>query len=74
MRYPSQTQKRIIVKSISYRFIGLLINFCITYLLTKNTNTAVKASLFIEILQTFAYYGWENLWNQIEWGMVTKHD
>jgi len=74
MRHPSQTQKRIIIKSLSYRFIGLLINFSITYFLTKSPKIAVKASLFIEIIQTFAYYGWENLWNHIEWGMKLKHD
>ena len=73
MRHPSQTQKRIIIKSLSYRLIGILINFCITFFLTKNTKIAIKASIVIEIIQTFAYYGWENLWNKIEWGMTTKH-
>ena len=56
--------------------VGRLVGVDLTrrHLLTKSPKIAIKASLFIEMLQTIAYYGWENLWNHIEWGMITKHD
>ena len=67
-KYKLQSNERIIVKSIIYRFIALLITFIITYLFTNNFRKSFKVSIFIETLQFLSYFIYEIVWNNIEWG------
>lgn len=67
-KYRLQSNERIIVKSIIYRFIALLITFFITYLFTNNFRKSFKVSIFIETLQFISYFVYEIVWNNVEWG------
>lgn len=69
-RYRLQSNERIIVKSIIYRFIALLITFFITYLFTNHFRKSVKVSVFIESLQFISYFIYEMVWNNINWGYI----
>ena len=69
-RYRLQSNERIIVKSIIYRFIALLITFFITYLFTNHFRKSFKVSVFIESLQFISYFIYEMVWNNINWGYI----
>lgn len=69
-RYRLQSNERIIVKSIIYRFIALLITFFITYLFTNHFRKSFKVSVFIESLQFISYFIYEIVWNNINWGYI----
>ena len=66
--FPKQTQKRLIVKTIIYRVLGLLITFSISYIFIKDFTKSIFSSILIEFTQTIVYYLYEMYWNTIEWG------
>ena len=66
--YKLQSNQRILVKSVMFRFIALTITFIITYLFTSNFKKSIKVSVFIETLQFISYFIYEIIWNNITWG------
>ena len=69
MKYLVQSQKRIVIKTILYRILGILITFIGGYLFTKNYKNAFLITMLIEITQMIVYFIYEQLWNKIEWGI-----
>tara|TARA_R110001592_G_scaffold18537_1_gene76806 strand:+ start:405 stop:635 length:231 start_codon:yes stop_codon:yes gene_type:complete len=65
-----QSQKRILIKTIIYRILGVLITFIGGMLFTNNIKSAIKVTMLIEIVQTIVYFLYEEIWNKIKWGYL----
>ena len=63
-----QSQKRILIKTLIYRILGIFITFIGGILFTKNIRSAFIITMLIEIIQTVIYFIYEELWNKIDWG------
>ena len=64
-----QTKKRILVKTILYRMIGITITFIISFWWTKEVTSSILLTLIVEFLQAIVYFIYENFWNKIQWGL-----
>jgi uncharacterized membrane protein len=56
------TQKRHIVKSISWRFFGSLDTFLLSFLIIDDVNISLKITLLETISKTIFYYFHERFW------------
>lgn len=65
-----QTQKRILIKTIIYRILGVLITFIGGILFTNNIKSAITVTMLIEIVQTIVYFMYEEIWNKVKWGYL----
>lgn len=70
--YMVQSQRRIFIKSLLYRLIALIATIGVTYYYTKSYTKSVGIGIMIELLQTVLYYTYEQIWNTIEWGYISK--
>ena len=70
MKYLVQSQKRIVIKTIIYRILGILITFIGGYLFTKNYKNAFLITMLIEITQMTVYFIYEQVWNKVKWGYL----
>jgi len=62
------TQKRSIVKAITYRIVIIILDFTTIYLFTGKVNIALGFMLISNLYTTVAYYLHERIWSGIEWG------
>ena len=67
-----QSNKRILLKTILYRILGITIMLIVSFLYTKNYLLALSISIFTEIAQTILYLLYEYVWNNITWGLITN--
>ncbi|HRN95830.1 MAG TPA: DUF2061 domain-containing protein [Candidatus Levybacteria bacterium] len=63
-----ELNQRSIVKTITYRFLIILSNFTITYLLTKSFTLATSVAGVSFVINTLIYYFHERIWNTVRWG------
>ena len=63
-----QSQKRILIKTLIYRILGVFITFIGGILFTNNIRSALTITMLIEIVQTVVYFMYEEIWNKIDWG------
>jgi adenylylsulfate kinase len=69
-RPPTETLRRSIVKTISYRVVILILDFISIYLFTGKIKVAVGFTIVSNIYTTVGYFFHERIWNKIKWGMV----
>jgi uncharacterized membrane protein len=62
------TQKRSIVKAITYRVVIIILDFTTIYLFTGKVNIALGFMIVSNLYTTVAYYFHERIWSSIEWG------
>jgi uncharacterized membrane protein len=62
-----ETNKRSVVKAVSWRITGSTATFLISYTLTGNFAIAGVIGLTQIISNTALYYAHERIWNKIEW-------
>lgn len=67
-----QSTYRILVKSLLYRFLGVLITLIWSLVLTGDLTLALKFSIMVEFTQTIVYFIYEHCWNNIKWGYIKK--
>ena len=66
-----QSTKRIFAKTIIHRILGFLLMFLIVTFFSKDVKTALSMSILVEIMQTLLYFSYENVWNNVSWGIIT---
>ena len=64
----SESPSRSIVKSISWRVLGTLDTFCISWIVTGETSIALSIGSIELITKMLLYFFHERLWNSIKWG------
>ena len=62
------TNKRSIVKTISWRITGSTAAVLIAYGVTGSISVSSTIGILHLIINTFLYWVHERLWNKIEWG------
>lgn len=62
------TNKRSIVKTLSWRLTGSAATFGITYLISGNIQIAGSVAVVQIVANTLLYYAHERIWNKINWG------
>ena len=67
-----QKNNRIFLKTLLYRVITIVISFIVSNFFLKDTKKALFFSLIIEFIQMINYYFYEQIWNNIKWGIEFK--
>ena len=68
----TETLKRSIVKTVSYRLIILTLDFIAIYLFTGKIKVAVGFTVVSNIYTTIGYFLHERFWDKISWGKLIK--
>jgi uncharacterized membrane protein len=63
-----KTVKRTLAKTVSYRFIVVVLDFIAIYLFTGKLMTAVGFTIVSNIYTSIVYYYHERIWDKIKWG------
>jgi uncharacterized membrane protein len=63
-----KTVKRTLAKTVSYRFIVVVLDFIAIYLFTGKLLTAVGFTIVSNIYTSIVYYYHERIWDKIKWG------
>lgn len=63
------SNKRSIVKAVTYRGIIIVLDFVVIYLLTGKVATAAGFMIISNIYTTVAYFLHERVWARIRWGL-----
>jgi uncharacterized membrane protein len=63
-----ETNKRSIVKTVTWRITGSTATFLIAYLMTGDLSIAGVIGITQLISNTILYYIHERIWNLIKWG------
>lgn len=64
----TDTTKRSLVKTISWRLTGSAATFGIGYLISKNFLIAGSIASIQLVANTILYFIHERIWNRIKWG------
>ena len=67
-KQPEETLKRSIIKTISYRFVIIILDFTSIYLFTGQVKVALGFMLVSNIYTSVAYFFHERIWGKIKWG------
>ncbi len=64
----TDTPKRSLVKSITWRIIGIIILGLISWYITKDLETATIVTVVFHLIRFILYYFHERIWERINWG------
>jgi len=62
------TKSRSAAKAITWRFIGTIDTFLLSWFITKEPITAGAIASLEVLTKTILYYFHERVWNKIHWG------
>lgn len=65
-----ETQKRSIIKSITFRIAIILADLAVIYILTRRIDATIELTVFTNITSTILYFAHERVWNGINWGRL----
>ncbi|MEP6747431.1 MAG: DUF2061 domain-containing protein [Bacteroidota bacterium] len=68
----TETLKRSVVKTVSYRLVILILDFIAIYLFTGKIKVAVGFTVVSNIYTTIGYFFHERIWDKISWGRLIK--
>jgi uncharacterized membrane protein len=71
-RWTIQTRSRVIIKTICYRMFMFLITALTALVVTGNLAEALSIGVATNAMKTFTYFGYEQLWSHITWGIDTS--
>lgn len=63
------TQKRTFVKALIYRIWIFTATYILLIITGHTWNDAILPTISINFLLTFTYYGYDRLWQKIDWGI-----
>ncbi|MFC7027534.1 DUF2061 domain-containing protein [Halomicroarcula sp. GCM10025324] len=67
-----QLRSRALVKTLLYRLLMLVVTVTVALAVTGDPVAALNIGLAANLVKTVTYYGYERLWDRIEWGLVTE--
>ncbi|MBU1643628.1 MAG: DUF2061 domain-containing protein [Nanoarchaeota archaeon] len=68
MRYSIDSWKRSLVKTVSYRVLIILLDFCAIFLLTHKYNVAIGFVVISNLYTSGGYFVHERIWDKIKFG------
>ena len=69
----ADSNKRHIIKTFSWRFVGTIDTIIFAWLLTGNPLTGLKIGLFETVSKMLLYFGHEKLWYKINYGLDKRN-
>jgi len=66
--HPGESLRRSIVKTITYRFVIIILDFTVIYLFTRRIEVALGFMILSNVYTTLAYFFHERIWDKIKWG------
>lgn len=68
--HATETLRRSIVKTISYRVVIVILDFVAVYIFTGEIKIAVGYTVVSNIYTTLGYFLHERIWDRIKWGKL----
>lgn len=68
--HATETLRRSILKTISYRAVILILDFASIYIFTRQVNIAIGFMIVSNLYTTLAYFFHERVWDKIKWGKI----
>jgi uncharacterized membrane protein len=68
MQASTESRARSLAKSFTWRIVGVVVLFIVSYLLTENVPRASAITLIFNSIQIVLYYFHERAWMRSEWG------
>jgi len=65
-----ESNKRSIVKAITYRVMGTFFTFGVVYVLTDEIKLSVTIGMVDAVCKIFGYFIHERIWNRIKFGLI----
>ncbi len=67
-----QCRRRALAKTALYRTLMVCITVAVAFFVTDDPATALNIGIAANVLKTGTYYGYERLWDRIDWGLATE--
>ena len=67
-----QVRSRALVKTVLYRLLMLVVTVIVALAVTGDPEAALNIGVAANLVKTVTYYGYERLWDRIEWGLVAE--
>ena len=64
----TETRKRSVVKSLSWRIICIIVSIITAYILTGKLDVSIAIGTVYNAITMILYYFHERFWNMLEWG------
>lgn len=68
-RRPRQDLSRALVKTLGYRALMVCITVAVAFLVVGDAGQALTVGVAANLLKTGTYFGYERLWDRVEWGV-----
>jgi len=65
-------KKRSLAKSLSWRFLAVVITLVVTFVVTGEILIAASIGFLDSLIKIFAYYYHERAWNGTNFGIISK--
>lgn len=65
-----ETRKRSLVKSLSWRVIGLVLTFVTAWVVTGSWRAGLAVGLVDFLVKIGTFYAHERAWHRVQWGLV----
>ncbi|HQU07532.1 MAG: hypothetical protein B7X04_00145 [Parcubacteria group bacterium 21-54-25] len=66
----TETRKRSIAKSISWRIVATILTLTTIWYVTRVVAASIEITSLTAVLSTVVYYFHERAWNRSSWGLV----
>jgi uncharacterized membrane protein len=67
---PTETLKRSIVKTVTYRAAIIILDFFCLYLFTGQIKAAIWFTIISNLYTSLGYFIHERVWDRIKWGRI----
>lgn len=71
-RSPHQARLRAVVKTLCYRLLMVVITITVAWVVVGDLTDALNIGIVANVVKTGTYYGYERLWDRIEWGVQSE--
>jgi len=68
--YPTETLKRSLVKTLTYRGTIIVLDFVCLYIFTGQLKAAIWFTIVSNIYTSLGYFIHERVWDKIKWGRI----
>ncbi|WP_254838324.1 DUF2061 domain-containing protein [Natronomonas marina] len=68
-RQPHQDLSRAVAKTLGYRLLMVCITVAVAFLVVGDVGQALSIGLVANLVKTGTYFGYERLWDRVDWGL-----
>jgi len=68
-----QDRTRALAKTACYRLLMVMITVVVALVVTGSLAAAINIGLVTNAIKTVTYYGYERVWDHVDWGLNTPH-